>query len=93
MVEISRLFWKKAFTSDSMYLGDVESAELDMNTWQILNFYVGLSDEATKKLGFKRPYLGKVVVCLPVSTVKTIKDTFILNNTMDELLSLKQCRE
>jgi len=93
MVEITRLFWKKAFTSDSMLLGEVESAELDMNTWQITSFYVGLTDEATKMLGFKRPYLGKVVVCLPVSAIKTIKDTAILNQTMKELRDLKVCKE
>ena len=93
MVEITRLFWKKAFTSDSVLLGEVESAELDMNTWQITNFYVGLTDEATKKLGFKRPYLGKVVVCLPVSTIKTVTDTAMLNKTMQELRDLKVCKE
>jgi sporulation protein YlmC with PRC-barrel domain len=93
MVEINRLFWKKAFTSDAVLLGEVESAELDMNTWQITSFYVGLTDEATKALGFKRPYLGKVVVCLPVSAIKSIKDTAILNQTMNELRSLKECKE
>jgi sporulation protein YlmC with PRC-barrel domain len=93
MVEISRLFWKKAFTSDAVLLGEVESAEVDMNTWQVTNFYVGLTDEATKKLGFKRPYLGKVVVCLPVSAIKSIKDTALLNKTVDELRSLKECKE
>lgn len=93
MVEINRLFWKKAFTSDAVLLGEVESAELDMNTWQITSFYVGLTDEATKTLGFKRPYLGKVVVCLPVSAIKSIKDTAILNQTMNELRSLKECKE
>ncbi|MGA3061028.1 MAG: hypothetical protein ABSD92_11760 [Candidatus Bathyarchaeia archaeon] len=93
MVEITRIFWKRAFTSDAVLLGEVESAELDMNTWQITSFYVGLTDEATKMLGFKRPYLGKVVVCLPVSAIKTIKDTAILNQTMKELRDLKVCKE
>ena len=93
MVEISRLFWKKAYTSDSFLLGEVESAELDMNTWQIVNFYVGLTDEATEALGFKRPYLGKVVVCLPSTTIKTFTDSAVLNKTMAELHELKQCRE
>ena len=93
MVEITRLFWKKAFTSDALLLGEVESAELDTNSWQLTNFYVGLTDEATKMLGFKRPYLGKVVVCLPVSAIKTIKDTAILNQTMQELRNLKVCKE
>jgi len=93
MVEISRLFWKKAYTSDAVLLGEVESAELDMKTWQVTNFYIGLTDEATAKLGFKRPFLGKVVVCLPVSNVKTIQDTAILNTTMEELRNLKECKE
>ena len=93
MVEITRLFWKKAFTSDAFLLGEVESAELDMNTWQITSFYVGLTDEATKMMGFKRPYLGKVHVCLPVSTIKTIQDTAILNQTLQELRNLKECKE
>jgi sporulation protein YlmC with PRC-barrel domain len=93
MVEISRLFWKKAYTSDEVLLGEVESAELDMNTWQIRNFYIGLTDEATKILGFKRPFLGKVVVCLPVSTIKSYVDKAILNQTIEELRSLKECKE
>jgi sporulation protein YlmC with PRC-barrel domain len=93
MVEISRLFWKKAYTSDEVLLGEVESAELDMNTWQIRNFYIGLTDEATKILGFKRPFLGKVVVCLPVSTIKSYQDKAILNQTIEELRSLKECKE
>ena len=93
MVEVTRLFWKKAFTSDAFLLGEVESAEVDENTWQITSFYVGLTDEATKMLGFKRPYLGKVHVCLPVSTVKTFQDTAILNQTLQELRKLKECKE
>jgi sporulation protein YlmC with PRC-barrel domain len=93
MVEITRLFWKRAFTADNILLGEVESAELDTNTWQITSFYVGLSDEATRVLGFSRPYLGKVIVCLPASAVKSIKDTAVLNKTMDELRNLKECKE
>jgi len=93
MVEISRLFWKKAYSSDGVFLGEVESAELDMSTWQIKNFYIGLTDEATRMFGFKRPLLGKVVVCLPVSTIKSYEDKAVLNQTMEELRNLKECKE
>jgi sporulation protein YlmC with PRC-barrel domain len=93
MVEITRLFWKKALTSDNFVLGEVESAELDLNTWQITNLYVGLTDEATRAIGFKRPFLGKVVVCLPVSEVQKIQENTVLNKTMEELRNLKQCKE
>ena len=93
MVEITRLFWKKAFTSDDFLLGEVQSAELDMSNWQIINLFVALSEEASKKLGFKHPYLGKVVVCLPVSDVESVSDKAVLNKTIEELRTLRQCRE
>jgi len=93
MVEITRLFWKKAYTSDNVLLGDVEDADVDMNTWQVINFYVGLTDEATKNMGFKHPFLGKVTVCLPTSDIKSFQDTAVLNKTMKELRDLHQCKE
>jgi len=93
MVEITKLFWKKAYTSDNFELGEVHSAELDMATWKITSLYINLSDEASNALGFKHPFLGKVVVCLPVSDVKSISDTAVLNHTLEQLRSLKQCKE
>ncbi len=93
MVEITKLFWKPVVTSDSFVLGEVHSAELDMSNWQIINLFVTLSEEASKKLGFKHPYLGKVVVCLPVSAVADFTDKTILNKTIEELGNLRQCRE
>jgi len=93
MVEISRLFWKKVVTSDAFVIGEIESGELDVNTWQLKSFYVGLNDEATKMLGFERPFLGKVTVCLPVSVIKAIKDTAVLNKTIQELQELRECKK
>ncbi|MFA5572319.1 MAG: hypothetical protein WC046_01105 [Candidatus Bathyarchaeia archaeon] len=93
MVEITKLFWKKALTSDHFELGEVNSADLDMSNWRITNLYIALSDEATKAFGFRHPYLGKVVVCLPVSAVDVFKEVLVLNKTIDELRNLRQCTE
>ena len=93
MVEITKLFWKPAVTSDGFMLGEVHSAELDTSNWQIINLFVTLSEEATKKMGLKHPYLGKVIVCLPVSNVESVGDKTVLNKTIEELRSLRQCRE
>ncbi len=93
MVEITRVFWKKAYTSDNFLLGEIESAEVDLANWQVTSLYVGLTDEATNALGFKRPFLGKIVVCLPVSTVQTVEDSAVLNKTKAELRDLRQCKE
>jgi sporulation protein YlmC with PRC-barrel domain len=92
MVEITRLFWKRVVTADAFVLGEIHSAVLDMDNWKLTSFYVALNDEAAKRLGFESPFLGKVMVCLPVSVVKAIKDTAVLNKTFDELRELKECK-
>jgi hypothetical protein len=93
MVEITKLFWKKVYSSDNFLLGEVNSAELNESNWQIMNLYVVLTDEAVKKFGFKRPFLGKVIVCLPVSTVEQFRENVMLKNSIKELLTLKECKE
>ena len=92
MIEVTRLFWKRVLTADSFVLGEIHSAVLDTDTWKLTSFYVALNDEAAKKLGFTSPFLGKVMVCLPVSTVKDIKEIAVLNKTLDELQELKECK-
>jgi sporulation protein YlmC with PRC-barrel domain len=92
MVEIAKLFWKRVVTADGFVLGEIHSAEVDTNTWVISHFYVSLDDEATQALGFEAPFLGKVTVCLPVSTIKAIKDTAVLNKTLDELREIRECK-
>jgi sporulation protein YlmC with PRC-barrel domain len=92
MVEVTRLFWKKVVTSDAFTLGEIHSGVLDTETWKLTSFYVALNDEAAKRLGFESPFLGKVMVCLPVSVVKSIKDIAVLNKTLSELQELKECK-
>ena len=93
MVEIGRLFWKRVVTSDDYVIGETESAELDTVTWQVKSLYVSLNDEASEKMGFERPYFGKIFVCLPVSTVKELGDLITLNKTFDELQELRECKK
>jgi sporulation protein YlmC with PRC-barrel domain len=93
MVEIGRFFWKKVVTSDDFVIGEIESADVDTTTWQLKSFYVSLNDEANEKMGFDRPYFGKVFVCLPVSAVKEIGDWAVLNKTFAELVELKECKK
>ncbi len=92
MVEITKLFWKKVVTQDGFVLGEVNSGEVDEKTWQLTHFYVNLNDEAAKALGFPVPFLGRVVVCLPVSMVKSSKEATVLDKTLDEMRQLKECK-
>jgi sporulation protein YlmC with PRC-barrel domain len=93
MVEITRLFWKRVYSSDGVLLGEVNSADLDKATWQIKSFFVVLTDESIEKFGFRRPFLGKVTVCLPVSTIDEFKENLMLKVPFKELMTLKECKE
>jgi hypothetical protein len=48
---------------------------------------VSLADEATRELGFRKPFLGAVVVCLPVDLIQAIGDVITLNKSIQELRS------
>jgi sporulation protein YlmC with PRC-barrel domain len=93
MVEIGRLFWKRVVTADDFVIGETESAELDTVTWQVKSFYVSLNDDASAKMGFDRPYFGKIFICLPVSVVGEIGDFVVLKSTLQELLELRECKK
>jgi len=93
MVEIGKLFWKKVVTSDDFVIGEIESAELDTSMWQVTSFYVSLNDDASKKMGFERPYFGKVFVCLPVYAIGEIGDFVVLKKTLQELMEIKECKK
>lgn len=79
-------------TADGFVLGEIHSGEMDQTTYQITHFHVGLNDQAAKELGFQVPFLGKVTVCLPVSTIKAVGDTTVLKNTLENLRLLKECK-
>jgi sporulation protein YlmC with PRC-barrel domain len=93
MVEISRLFWKRVLSSDNFVIGEIESAEVDPDTWQVTSFYVALTDQATELMGFKRPFLGKVTVCLPSTAIASIRDIALLNKPIKELQNLRECKQ
>jgi len=46
---------------------------------------VSLTDEATRELGYKKPFMGSVTVCLPVSLVQAVGDVITLNKGIREL--------
>ena len=49
---------------------------------------MSLTDEATRELGFKKPFMGSVTVCVPVSIVQAVGDVITLNKGIKELKDL-----
>jgi sporulation protein YlmC with PRC-barrel domain len=78
---------KKVIGSNAVTLGELHGADLDTEKWQITHLHVGLTDEACRELGFRKPWLGSVVVCLPVNLVQAIGDVVTSNRSVMELRS------
>ena len=90
-MKVSKLNGMKVITSDAFTLGEVDGAHADTETWQITHLDVALTKETTRELGFQKPILGSVTVCLPVTAVKNVGDVVTLNKSLLEFKSLKEC--
>lgn len=88
MVTFSKLVGKKVIGANAYTLGEVTGADVDTEKWQIVNLHVSLTDEATLELGFRKPFLGSVIVCLPVNIIQATGDVISLNKSIAELKNL-----
>jgi hypothetical protein len=50
-----------------------------------------LTKEATKELGFRKPFLGSLSACLSVTAVSKVGDVITLNQSLLEFKNLKEC--
>lgn len=92
MVDVSKLNGKKVITTDAFTLGEVAGAEVDTKNWQITHIHVDLTNDATKELGFKKPFLGHLTVCLPVTLIKAFGDVVTLDKPIQQLKDLPECK-
>lgn len=88
MVTFSKLVGKKVIGANAYTIGEVTGADVDTEKWQIVNLHVSLTDEATLELGFRKPFLGSVIVCLPVNIIQATGDVISLNKSIAELKNL-----
>jgi len=91
-MKVSKLNGTKVITANAYVLGEVDGAHVDTDKWKVTHLDVNLTNEATKELGFKKPFLGSLRVCLPVTIVKEFGDVITLENSLQELKSLKECK-
>jgi len=81
----------KVITLDAHTLGEIDGVHANTNSWKITNLDVRLTKETTKELGFKKPKLGSLTVCLPVVYVKHFGDVVTLKHTLKVFKNLKEC--
>ena len=79
-------------TANAYVLGEVDGAEVNPDEWKVTHLDVNLTKEATEELGFKKPFLGSLKVCLPVTIIKEFGDVITLKVPLQELKNLKECK-
>ena len=91
-LKVSKLNGMSVITSDAYTLGEVDGAHADITNWNITHLDVDLTKEATEELGFKKPFLGSLTVCLPIGAIKNVGDVITLDKTLMDLKNLKECK-
>ncbi len=91
LVNPTRVEGKKVVGAKGYVVGEVEGVDLELNNWQVTGLQVGLTDDAATKLGFKNPFLSKVVVLIPSKLVSLIGNFIILSESVEKLESLVEC--
>jgi sporulation protein YlmC with PRC-barrel domain len=79
---------KKVIGARGYVLGEVEGFDVDLSNWQVAGLQVGLTDDAATQLGFKRPFLSKVVVIIPSEVVGLVGNFITLDESIESLESL-----
>lgn len=81
---------RKVVGSEGYVLGEVDGFDVDSSIWQAVAFYVNLSDEAVAELGFKKPFLRKILVCLPTRLIKVVGDIITLGEPVRNLRDIAE---
>jgi len=93
MVELGKLNWKKVATADGVTIGQMEGGEINLKNWQVTHVHIGLNDATLKEFGLKKPYLGRVLICLSVDDIQETHDVIMLKKDLQELKTSKECQE
>ena len=87
----TKLKGKKVVGAKGYVVGEVEGLDLDPGNWKVKGLQVGLTDDATTELGFKRPFLSKVVVIIPSKIVSLMGNFINLDESIENLEALTEC--
>ena len=88
-VNVNILLGKSVVGDDTRLVGAVTGVEVElMPKWEVTHLHVSLTEETTRELGYKKPFLGSVDVMLPISLVKAVGDLISLDKKISDLRDL-----
>ncbi|MBU0624367.1 MAG: PRC-barrel domain-containing protein [Candidatus Thermoplasmatota archaeon] len=91
MVRAKSMIGLSVITSDAVRLGQVDGTELDTDSWKVTHLRIDLTDDSIRELGLKKPFMGGIRVCLPVSHVIKLGDVVTLKTSLAEVKNIPEC--
>jgi sporulation protein YlmC with PRC-barrel domain len=91
-MQAKKMHGLKVISLDAQNIGEIIGVNVDTNTWKVTDLEVKLNKEAVEEMGLKKPKLGSVTVCLPVTYIERFGDVITVKQTQKELRNLKECR-
>ena len=91
LVSPIKLKGKKVIGANGDVVGEVEGLDVEPSNWQITGLQVGLTDDAARDLGFKRPFFSKVVIIIPSKIVSLVGNFINIDESIENLESLAEC--
>ncbi|MGO8805657.1 MAG: hypothetical protein ACLQO7_03490 [Candidatus Bathyarchaeia archaeon] len=81
---------KKVVGTEGYILGEMNDLHVDFNTWQATAFCVILSGEAAGELNLKKPFLRRIIMCLPTDVIEAVGDVVTLKSPIRNLKDLAE---
>lgn len=91
-MKFSKLDGMKVVSLDANRIGEISGLEIDTRKWGVTHLHIELTDETIKELGFRKPLIGNITICLPVGYVKAVGDFVTLSRTLDGLKKIPECK-
>ena len=85
MVHANTLIGKQIVSVKGEIMGEVDGIDVDPTNWQATGLYVTLSNDATTELGFKKPFLSRVVINLPTNLIVSVGEVITLKDSVKNL--------
>jgi sporulation protein YlmC with PRC-barrel domain len=92
MVQAKNLVGLSVITADATKLGKVDGTEVDTESWKTTHIRIDLSDDSIRELGLKKPFMGGIRICLPVTHVGTVGDVVNLKLNIAEVRNTPECK-
>jgi sporulation protein YlmC with PRC-barrel domain len=81
---------RKVVGTEGYILGEMNDLQFDFDTWRATAFYIILSDEAAAELNLKKPFLRKIMICLPTELIKAVGDVVTLKEPIRNLKDIAE---